>query len=91
MTTKSRPRRRRKSFAATKTELKKFTGLQTTRLYEAMCTQRTWPLADWRTYLLGHPLMKFLCQRLVWLVGEDDRAQEKQVENTGDGSPRPEN
>jgi len=24
------------------TELKKFTGPQTTRLYEPMCTQRTW-------------------------------------------------
>ena len=63
----------KKAFSAAKTELKKFTGLQTTRLYEAMCTQRTWTVADWRTYLMGHPLMKFLCQRLVWAVCDEDR------------------
>ncbi len=56
----------KKTFSAAKSELKKFTGMQTTRLYEAMCTQRTWTTADWQTYLTGHPLMKFLCQRLVW-------------------------
>jgi hypothetical protein len=56
----------KKALSAAKTELKKFTGMQTTRLYEAMCTQRTWTIADWRTYLARHPLMKFLCQRLVW-------------------------
>ena len=56
----------KKAFSSAKSELKKFTGMQTTRLYEAMCTQRTWTIADWQTYLTGHPLMKFLCQRLVW-------------------------
>src|SRR5262249_40724859 len=54
------------AFSAAKKELKKFAGMQTTRLYEAMCTERTWTVADWRTYLMGHPLLKFLCQRLVW-------------------------
>lgn len=38
-----------------------------------MCTQRTWSLADWRTYLLGHPLLKFLCQRLVWAISDGDQ------------------
>ena len=76
----------KKAFSVTKAELKKFTGLQTTRLYEAMCTQRTWPLANWQTYLLGHPLMKFLCQRLVWSVGDGDRVQEKQAQDTRAGS-----
>jgi len=65
----------KKAFSAAKAELKKFAALQTTRLYEAMCTQRTWTVADWRTYLLDHPLMKFLCQRIVWAVCDGDRVQ----------------
>jgi len=58
----------KKTFSAAKAELKKFAASQTARLYEAMCTQRTWPAQDWRTYVLGHPLLRFLCQRLVWAV-----------------------
>src|SRR5262249_30262864 len=61
------------SFSAAKKELKKFAGMQTTRLYEAMCTERTWTVADWRTYLMGHPLLKFLCQRLVWAAYDGDK------------------
>jgi hypothetical protein len=64
----------KKAFSAAKAALKQFAGQQITRLYEAMCTQRTWAIADWRTYLLGHPLLKFLCQRLVWSVADGDRA-----------------
>jgi HEAT repeat protein len=65
----------KKAFSAAKAELKKFAGLQTTRMYEAMCTQRIWTAADWQTYLIEHPLMKFLCQRLVWAVCDGDRVQ----------------
>jgi hypothetical protein len=63
----------KKAFSAAKAELKQFAGLQKTRLYEAMCTQRTWPAADWKQYLLEHPLLRFLCQRLVWAVCDGDR------------------
>ncbi|MGA2256444.1 MAG: DUF4132 domain-containing protein, partial [Thermoguttaceae bacterium] len=65
----------KKAFSAAKAELKKFASMQNTRLYEAMCMQRTWTVADWQTYLVGHPLMKFLCQRLVWAVCDGDRVQ----------------
>ena len=58
----------KKAFSSAKSELKKFTKSQTVRLYEAMCTQRSWPAADWKTFLLAHPLLKFLCTRLVWSV-----------------------
>jgi hypothetical protein len=58
----------KKAISSAKSELKQFASLQKTRLYEAMCTQRTWPAADWRRYLLGHSLLRFLCQRLVWAV-----------------------
>ncbi len=63
----------KKVLSAAKSELKKFTGQQTTRLYEAMCTERTWTAEDWRTYVLGHPLARFLCQRLVWAEYGGDR------------------
>jgi len=58
----------KKAFSAAKSELKKFAAAQATRLYEAMCTERLWPPLDWRTYFLGHPLMRILCRRVVWAV-----------------------
>ncbi len=61
------------AFSAAKKELKQFAGLQATRLYEAMCTQRVWPVDDWRRYLFSHPLLKFLCQRLIWAVCDGDQ------------------
>ena len=80
----------KKAFSAAKAELKKFAGMQTTRLYEAMCTQRTWTVADWQAYLMGHPLMKFLCQRLVWAAeggeeGRGDGGKEGRGEGEKDG------
>jgi hypothetical protein len=50
-----------------KTELKGIIPQQRLRLYEAMCRRRTWPVAAWREFLLGHPILARLCQRLVWL------------------------
>ena len=79
----------KKAFSAAKTELKKFAGMQTTRLYEAMCTQRTWTVADWQTYLMGHPLMKFLCQRLVWAVCDDTKPSPPAPLPEGEGAIRP--
>lgn len=62
--------------ATSRKELKQVVGLQTQRLYEAMCTGRTWPVADWREFVLGHPIMSRLAAGLVWVEnpGEDQRA-----------------
>ena len=57
----------KKALAAARKELKSIVDLQTDRLYEALCTQRDWPAADWRDYLLAHPVVRHLVQRLVWL------------------------
>jgi len=38
------------------------------RLYEAMCTQRSWTFADWQRSLLRHPVAGRLCQRVVWTL-----------------------
>jgi hypothetical protein len=58
-------------------ELKAVVSLQTQRFAEAMVTGRTWSTADWREFVLGHPLMSRLAARLVWaaeLAGAGDLA-----------------
>src|SRR6185503_12571982 len=47
--------------------------MQRDRLYEAMCTQRTWPFDDWNTYLNRHPIARHHCQRLIWAVVRDEK------------------
>ena len=56
----------KKAFAAAKKEVKTIVALQTERLLDAFCTQRVWPAADWRGFLLVHPVVRHLVQRLVW-------------------------
>ncbi|MGR8933964.1 MAG: DUF4132 domain-containing protein [Gammaproteobacteria bacterium] len=55
-------------FANSKKELKQVLDMQSQRLYEAMCVGRAWQGAEWRTYLLQHPIMQRLVQRVVWHV-----------------------
>ena len=62
----------KKTFSTAKSELKKLVSQQTSRLYEAMCTERTWNYADWNAYLYEHPIVRSLCQRLVWTVVDGD-------------------
>jgi len=57
----------KKAFSAAKKELKSIVELQTDRLYEALCTEREWPAADWAAYLQQHPVLRHLVQRLVWV------------------------
>ncbi len=57
----------KKQLTVSRKELKAVLALQTARLYEAMCIQRRWKVADWREYLLEHPLMSQLVSRLIWL------------------------
>jgi len=64
----------KKAFSAAKKEIKSIVTLQTDRLYEALCTGREWPFADWQAYLLRHPVLRHLVQRLVWVQVEDDKA-----------------
>jgi hypothetical protein len=47
--------------------------LQTARLYEAMCTGRTWSYQDWQEHLYRHPVMGKLTQRLVWKADQPFR------------------
>jgi hypothetical protein len=56
----------RKAFSDAKKTVKEVVRRQAERLYEALCTQRTWRFADWRRYLAEHPIAGRLCVRLAW-------------------------
>ena len=56
----------KKRLSAARKEAKEGLTLQSERLYEAMCASRTWPAAEWRGLLAGHPLVGRLVTRLIW-------------------------
>jgi len=64
----------KKTFSAAKKELKNIAALQTQRLYEAMCTERSWSAEDWGRYLLRHPVVGPQVRRLVWVAPVNDGA-----------------
>lgn len=66
----------KKAFSAAKKEIKSIVNLQTERLYEALCTEREWSFADWKAYLLQHPVLRHLVQRLVWAKVSDGRTEQ---------------
>ena len=57
----------KKALSNAKKELKQVHEFQAKRLYEALCVGRRWQLADWRRFLLEHPIVGRLVQRLIWL------------------------
>jgi hypothetical protein len=62
----------KKALATAKKELKAVAQLQAERLYEALCTERTWAFEDWQRYLNQHPVMRHLTQRLAWSATTED-------------------
>lgn len=72
--------------STSKKELKQVIDLQTARLFEAMCTGRQWPVAEWREYLHRHPVAGRLIQRLVWLEVDAQGAALQSFRPTEDGS-----
>lgn len=67
-------------------ELKQVMELQQARLYEALCAQRQWPVAEWRDYLWQHPIVSRFCQRLVWMLLDDEGHCQQLFRPTEDGS-----
>jgi len=76
------------TFKGLQSDAKKIAPDQVRRLERAMCTERSWSVAEFRTFFIEHPLMVHLARRLVWLTdnsiafriiedrtfaGEDDR------------------
>ena len=64
----------KKTLANAKKELKQVHEFQAKRLYEALCTGRRWQFSEWRRFLLEHPIVGRLVQRLVWL-GLDEKGE----------------
>ena len=54
-------------FSTSKKEFKQVVDMQTGRLYEAMCSERQWNVAEWQEYIFAHPIMRRLIQKLIWL------------------------
>lgn len=73
-------------FSNSKKEFKQVMELQSTRLYEAMCAERVWSVADWQEYLFAHPIMKRLIARLVWLEVDHEGKVIQQFRPSEDGA-----
>ena len=58
----------------------------TGRMYQAMCSGRSWKFSDWRELLAGHALAGILCRRLVWAACEkpDGAPEFFQLMNAGE-------
>ena len=67
----ARVKEAKKQWTAAKKELKGVIQLQRDRLYEALCTERTWKFEDWEGYLNQHPIVRRYCQRLVWITTDE--------------------
>ena len=78
-------REAKQALAGCRKELKQVVTMQAARLYDAMCTSRSWPVAEWQAYLAGHPIVGRLVQRLLWLA-DDGAGAPQVVRPTEDGS-----
>src|SRR5581483_4608566 len=63
----------KKAFTDAKKVVKEVVKRQTERLYEALCTQRSWCFADWQRYLADHPIVGKICVRLAWAAFAEER------------------
>ncbi|MEU5990496.1 DUF4132 domain-containing protein [Spirillospora sp. NPDC047418] len=57
-------------FAELKKELRAVASVQVARLESAMVMGREWTAAEFGEYVVGHPLVRHLARRLVWLSGD---------------------
>jgi hypothetical protein len=57
-----------KRFGQLKKDVRTIAGDQVVRLERAMVLERRWPAAQFRTLLVGHPLLRHLVRRLVWVT-----------------------
>ncbi|MCC2333780.1 DUF4132 domain-containing protein [Cellulomonas wangsupingiae] len=61
----------RKALTAAKKDVRTIAELQGRRLYEAMCTERSWSAEDWQRYLCAHPVVGPAVRRLVWVATDE--------------------
>lgn len=75
----------KKALTAAKKELKQVIDMQSQRLYEALCAERSWSPEDWERDFRNHPLMNQLVQRLVWLCLDKDGVVTASFRPTAEG------
>lgn len=63
----------KKTLSTARKEAKQARDFQQRRLYEALCTERCWGAEEWATYLLRHPIVGRLVQRLIWVGLDSDK------------------
>ncbi len=61
----------KKALTAARKDVKTVADLQQRRLYEALCTERSWSAEDWQRYLCAHPVVGPAVRRLVWVATDD--------------------
>ncbi len=64
----------RQDFQRAKKDIKDIAKMQTARLYEALCIERDWSFDDWNRHLMGHPVVRHLAQRVVWVQSDKRRS-----------------
>jgi len=87
----------KKALANARKELKQVHEFQAKRLYEALCVGRRWQLGEWQRYLLEHPIVGRLVQRLIWLgldaqgeiVGSFRPLEDQSLTDSGDNAVDP--
>ncbi|MEU5878882.1 DUF4132 domain-containing protein [Spirillospora sp. NPDC047279] len=62
------------AFAQLKKDVRTVASIQVQRMELAMATGRRWSAADFRTHLVGHPLVWHIVRRLVWLAEDGGKA-----------------
>ncbi|MEU8122284.1 DUF4132 domain-containing protein [Spirillospora sp. NPDC049024] len=61
-----------KAFSTLKKDVRAAASTQLRRMEAAMVAQRRWPVREFRELLAGHPLVRHIVRRLVWLACEGE-------------------
>ncbi|AOS64159.1 DUF4132 domain-containing protein [Actinoalloteichus hymeniacidonis] len=76
----------RATFAGLRADVKAIAKDQIAPLESAMVLQHRWQLVDFRTFLVGHPLLIHLARRLVWMTQPVDEQQPTTFRIAEDGT-----
>ncbi|WP_067457329.1 DUF4132 domain-containing protein [Actinomadura macra] len=72
-----------KAFAALKKDVRTVASSQLMRLERAMVTQREWTAGEFREFVVGHPLVRHLARRLVWVASDGDTVSTFRIAEDG--------
>lgn len=76
----------KKQLSNARKEVKQVLAAQTDRLQEAMFLQRGWDVAEWGSFVAGHPIVGRIAARLVWQGADADGQALATFRPLGDGS-----